>query len=119
MSQLGKEKNAKNQSMQGQCQKAKKDIILACAYPRLDVEVSKKMNHLLKAPFCVHPKTGKARFTYQLPWPNDCYAQEECPPVLDSRSLQSIIMLIQQLADTCYMLYKAYWHAPCVIFTLR
>lgn len=39
--------------------KALKDIIFAYAYPRLDMEVSKKMNHLLKAPFCVHPKTGK------------------------------------------------------------
>lgn len=65
MLQLGKEKNSKNQLMQGQCLKAKKDIILACAYPRLDVEVSKKMNHLLKAPFCIHPKTGKASFALQ------------------------------------------------------
>ncbi|KZT01052.1 prim-pol domain-containing protein [Laetiporus sulphureus 93-53] len=40
-------------------QNAMEDIILQYTYPRLDAEVSKHRNHLLKAPFCVHPKTGR------------------------------------------------------------
>jgi DNA primase small subunit len=68
---------------------AKQDIILEYTYPRLDAEVSKKLNHLLKSPFVIHPGTGRVCV------PIDPRKVEDFDPL----SVPTVTQLLQEIDD--------------------
>jgi DNA primase small subunit len=71
---------------------AKQDIVLEYTYPRLDIEVSKKLNHLLKSPFVVHPGTGRVCV------PIDTRALEDFDP-LGVPTVQVLLKEIDEWAE--------------------
>ena len=60
----------------------KRDVIFQLLYPRMDVHVSTGLNHLLKSPFCVHPKTGRICVPVN-PEKVDDFNPEEVPTVYE------------------------------------
>ena len=65
------------------------EIMFQYVYPRLDINVSKGLNHLLKSPFCIHPKTGRVCV------PMDPQKAEEFDPTVSI----TIYELLQELDE--------------------
>ncbi|CAH2232748.1 jg15496 [Pararge aegeria aegeria] len=56
------------------------EIKIQYCYPRLDVNVTKGFNHLLKSPFSIHPKTGKVSVVFK-PEHAKSFKLEEIPTI--------------------------------------
>jgi DNA primase small subunit len=65
------------------------EVMFQYCYPRLDIEVTKGVNHLLKSPFCIHPKTGKC-----------------CVPIEPSKIMEFDPFTVPSIKDLCEQLER-------------
>ncbi|KAJ8904350.1 hypothetical protein NDN08_000871 [Rhodosorus marinus] len=63
-------------------------ILFHYTYPRLDVNVSRDLGHLLKGPFCVHPGTGRVCVPFRA---------EECEQFMPAKYAPHIENLIEDV----------------------
>lgn len=77
-------------------------IKLSYCYPRIDIKVTEGFNHLLKAPFSVHPKTGKICIPF-LAEDVDNFDLDKVPTILSIRAnpdeLKHSVKILQSLVD--------------------
>ncbi len=77
---------------------AKQDVVLEHTYPRLDIEVSKKLNHLLKSPFVVHPGTGRVCVPIDTrPRPADGDGEEDPVDAFDPLAVPTVQQLVAEI----------------------
>ena len=89
------------------------DAVMTLVFPRLDVNVSTHMGHMLKAPFSVHPKTGRV----SVPLPPDCDVTAWRPEVgapdvhrlrvHDDDHVDRLARAVQTLRDTTETVLKS------------
>ena len=76
------------------------EIVFEFTYPRFDVKVSEDLNHLLKAPFCIHPKTGLVSIPFEAAQCDAFDATRSAP------SLQGLVDALQTRGNIDHDLFK-------------
>lgn len=76
------------------------EVMLQHCFPRLDANVTRGLNHLLKLPFCIHPKTGNVCVPISID-DIDSFDIEKVPNLanLTAESLDPFIKIMKRFVD--------------------